>query len=67
MSRTFSGGGYSVTINDDRSIVNPSHLVWLLHSALPAGVIVLSGLNASVPGTAVPPTGMMYGRRYCSV
>ncbi len=47
---------------------DPSHLGWLLHSGLPAGVIVLSGLNASMPGAAVAARmGMMYDRRYWGV
>lgn len=47
---------------------NPAELVWLLHSGMPAGVIVMAGANASLPGAAVAARlGIMYDRRYWGV
>lgn len=47
---------------------NPAELAWLLHSGTPAGVIVMAGTNASMPGAAVAARmGMMYDRRYWGV
>ena len=45
-----------------------SQLGILFYSALPAGVIVMSGANASIPGAAVAArVGMMYDRHYWGV